>query len=193
MKNETHNKASQHRTFGAGLTNAHRGLRRYSRNRNRNRLYIRNYWKTCYLRCLLGIGTLFSATCYAAPGLEDFSYDATVAVNFSSLVIADFIKVQTPPLKTQARDVAQTGSFIDHAGRRFVYVLFREPDGNGVYNVVSEICTGFGTATHEYHVSDFGISAYSAEELMQSYRSMKTDRTADLPLACPPSDEFKQP
>jgi|UPI0004E24DD8 hypothetical protein len=154
---------------------------------------MRNYWKTRYLRRLLGIAAWFSSTCYAASNLEDFSYDATVAVNLSSLVIADFIKVQTPPLKTPARDTVQTGSFIDHAGRRFVYVLFREPDGNGVYNVVSEICTGFGTATHEYHVSDYGISAYSAEELIQSYRAMKTDRTADLPSACPTSDEFKQP
>jgi|GEM_PF-5351971 len=154
---------------------------------------MRNYWKTRYLRCLLGIATWLSATCYAVSGLEDFSYDATVAVNFSRLVIADFIRLQTTPLKTPAKDVVQTGSFIDHAGRRFVYVLFPASDGKGVYTVVSEICTGFGSATHEYHVSDLGISAYSVEELVQSYREMKTDRTSDLPIACPPSDEFKQP
>lgn len=137
-----------------------------------------------------------SVFCNITVNAKEFEYDKKIALEFSQLIFRDFAKSKeksgySVDMKKKY-DLSNPiiGSFIDHADRRFVYIMYPDVTGKkSVFHVIAEICSGYGSAIHEYHLSDQGISLGQADEQIKNLLSMESDKTADLPHACPCKDE----
>lgn len=149
------------------------------------------------VRSLCMILAIYIVIC-SHSSAQDFEFDEGIAREFSQLIFRDFFKSFDANKKEKMANFYDTklpitGTFIDHSNRRFVFVIYPETNGKGSFMVVAEICSGYGSVFHEYHLSDQGMTAMKPNEVVANFKAMKNDPTSDLPLACPCDHDFEQP
>lgn len=128
---------------------------------------------------------------------EEFPYDKKVAVNYSTLLAKDILRLDMPDY-VGAVDFSNHDSYaiVDKKGRKFVFVTFASKRKDGFFLIVSEVCGFDGLGIQRYFYSESGMHAGAPISFRKEMKKSQKENTLDLPVGCPgwyTQREYEQP
>lgn len=128
---------------------------------------------------------------------ENFPYDKKIAVNYSTLLAKDILRLEMPDYVGKI-DFSNHDAYamVDKNGRKFVFVTFMSQGKDGFFLIVSEVCGFDGLGIQRYFYADFGMHTGDPIGFKNKMINSQKNSTLKLPVGCPgwyTQSEFEQP